>query len=102
MSYSIFRILYPKFSINPQEVRVFSTSLEKIMCATRRKSVFFRTRRVFNLDYVSIKNPASRTEKSHFSYLVAQITISDLVSHLHPAARQFCRSTYTITDNTIK
>jgi hypothetical protein len=25
-----------------------------------------------------------------------------LVSHLHPAARQFCRSTYTITDNTIK
>jgi hypothetical protein len=24
------------------------------------------------------------------------------VSHLHPAARQFCRSTYTITDNTIK
>jgi hypothetical protein len=76
MSYSIFRILYPKFSINPQEVRVFSTSLEKIMCATRRKSVFFRTRRVFNLDYVSIKNPASRTEKSHFSYLVAQITIA--------------------------
>jgi hypothetical protein len=66
MSYPIFRILYPKFSINPQEVRVFSTSLEKIMCATRR---------VFNLDYVSIKNPASRTEKSHFSYLVAQITI---------------------------
>jgi hypothetical protein len=27
---------------------------------------------------------------------------SNLVSHLHPAARQFCRSTYTITDNTIK
>jgi hypothetical protein len=26
----------------------------------------------------------------------------NLVSHLHPAARQFCRSTYTITDNTIK
>jgi hypothetical protein len=25
-----------------------------------------------------------------------------LLSHLHPAARQFCRSTYTITDNTIK
>jgi hypothetical protein len=24
------------------------------------------------------------------------------LSHLHPAARQFCRSTYTITDNTIK
>jgi uncharacterized membrane protein (UPF0182 family) len=48
------------------------------MCATRRKSVFFRTRRVFNLDYVSIKNPASRTEKSHFSYLVAQITIVNI------------------------
>jgi hypothetical protein len=48
------------------------------MCATRRKSVFFRTRRVFNLDYVSIKNPASLTEKSHFSYLVAQITILDI------------------------
>jgi hypothetical protein len=25
-----------------------------------------------------------------------------LLSHLHPAARQFCRSTYTITDITIK
>jgi hypothetical protein len=24
------------------------------------------------------------------------------LSHLHPAARQFCRSTYTITDITIK
>jgi hypothetical protein len=30
------------------------------------------------------------------------IVILQLVSHLHPAARQFCRSTYTITDNTIK
>jgi hypothetical protein len=66
MSYSIFQILYPKFSINPQEVRVFSTSLEKIMCATRRKSVFFRIRRVFNVEYVSIENPESRTEKSLF------------------------------------
>jgi hypothetical protein len=28
--------------------------------------------------------------------------ILSFVSHLHPAARQFCRSTYTITDNTIK
>jgi hypothetical protein len=28
--------------------------------------------------------------------------IVSFVSHLHPAARQFCRSTYTITDNTIK
>jgi hypothetical protein len=26
----------------------------------------------------------------------------DTLSHLHPAARQFCRSTYTITDITIK
>jgi hypothetical protein len=26
----------------------------------------------------------------------------NIVSHLHLAARQFCRSTYTITDNTIK
>jgi hypothetical protein len=30
------------------------------------------------------------------------ITIDLFVSHLYPAARQFCRSTYTITDNTIK
>jgi hypothetical protein len=29
------------------------------------------------------------------------VTIFQL-SHLHPAARQFCRSTYTITDITIK
>jgi hypothetical protein len=43
--HSIFRIFYQKFSINPQEVRVFSTPLEKVMCATERKSVFFRTRR---------------------------------------------------------
>jgi hypothetical protein len=28
--------------------------------------------------------------------------VINIVSHLHPAARQFCRSTYTITDNTIK
>jgi hypothetical protein len=26
----------------------------------------------------------------------------NFLSHLHPAARQFCRSTYTITDITIK
>jgi hypothetical protein len=29
-------------------------------------------------------------------------TVCFLLSHLHPAARQFCRSTYTITDITIK
>jgi hypothetical protein len=35
--------------------------------------------------------------------LVAPLVISFVfVSHLHPAARQFCRSTYTITDITIK
>jgi hypothetical protein len=41
--------------------------------------------RVFNLDYVSIKNPASRTEKSHFSYVVAQITIV-----LHIINNKYC------------
>jgi hypothetical protein len=50
-----------------------------VLCTTlfnTKEKCFFRTRRVFNLDYVSITNPASRAEKSHFSYLVAQITIS--------------------------
>jgi hypothetical protein len=31
-----------------------------------------------------------------------QICMFHLLSHLHPAARQFCRSTYTITDITTK
>jgi hypothetical protein len=30
------------------------------------------------------------------------IQVVVVVSHLHPAARQFCRSTYTIKDITIK
>jgi hypothetical protein len=30
-----------------------------------------------------------------------RLKIHVFVSHLHPAARQFCRSTYTITDNII-
>jgi hypothetical protein len=39
----------------------------------------------------------SRTEpRSRISLLLVTL------SHLHPAARQFCRSTYTITDITIK
>jgi hypothetical protein len=33
---------------------------------------------------------------------ICMFHINFYVSHLHPAARQFCRSTYTITDNTIK
>jgi hypothetical protein len=32
----------------------------------------------------------------------SQMDVVFRLSHLHPAARQFCRSTYTITDITIK
>jgi hypothetical protein len=34
--------------------------------------------------------------------LLSFVIVICFVSHLHPAARQFCRSTYTITDITIK
>jgi hypothetical protein len=38
---------------------------------------------------------------SFFSFSAVMRFLFQL-SHLHPAARQFCRSTYTITDITIK
>jgi hypothetical protein len=37
-----------------------------------------------------------------FKFFRLLISLYLLLSHLHPAARQFCRSTYTITDITIK
>jgi hypothetical protein len=47
------------------------------------------------------------TEEATFSGNSEVFVTSELLNkfsypNLHPAARQFCRSTYTITDNTIK
>jgi hypothetical protein len=43
----------------------------------------------------------SKIDRLTLSYLSITLYLL-IVSHLHPAARQFCRSTYTIADITIK
>jgi hypothetical protein len=59
---------------------------------------------VAGLFYTAPKN--CRNTKRIFALLTNAEVIGKKMIHIitlhHPAARQFCRSTYTITDNTIK
>jgi hypothetical protein len=81
------------------------TFIKKLLSAAKNELYILSTKNA------KIKNKKKNTKRTvlytkrdtKFLNKIAQPIMKQFfVSHLHPAARQFCRSTYTITDNTIK
>jgi hypothetical protein len=83
----------------------YSKIVSEVIFAKRKCSTPLDYRRLKRFDILKVSDEEKlivplKPGETNIQYYVTNDEF--FVSHLHPAARQFCRSTYTITDNTIK